>query len=142
MKKRDSAIIRETCYIAVAMLILSTIMELIFVLVSAWNYTVLLGNLLSIAVSVLNFYLMGRSIQTSLGKEEKAASDFMQFSQVARFLMLVCTAIVGVTVPIFNMWTVLIPLLFPRIAIAFRPMIGKFCKSMSMDDTSHEGDEM
>ena len=83
MKKRDSAIIRETCYIAVAMLILSTIMELIFVLVSAWNYTVLLGNLLSIAVSVLNFYLMGRSILVSTKNPQNALSK-----QICLFILL------------------------------------------------------
>jgi len=39
--------------------------------------------------------------------------------------MLVIVGVIGAVVPVFHVFAVLIPLLFPRIAIMFFPMIQK-----------------
>ena len=41
-----------------------------------------------------------------------------------RTFMLFVVAAVGVLLPVFSTWTVLIPLFFPRIAIMIRPFWG------------------
>ncbi len=45
--KIDAIVRRETIYIAVWVGILSLLMEAVFLIIGKWDYTVLLGNLLS-----------------------------------------------------------------------------------------------
>lgn len=71
MKKIDGTVVRETCFVALAALLFSSVMEIIFLIAGRWDYTVLLGNLLGAAVSVLNFFLWVITIQNSLGKSKK-----------------------------------------------------------------------
>lgn len=130
MKKIDSAVKKETLYIAAWVLILSALMQGIFLIVSQytsykWDYTFLLGNLLSGAVSVLNFFLMGLTVQKAVTKEEKEAKTAMKLSQLYRFLLLIIVVIIGVVAPCFNTLTVIIPIFFPRIALMFRPLFDK-----------------
>lgn len=121
MKSISSAVRKETKYIAVCVVILSIIMQVVFLVLRRWDYRVLLGNVLSGAVAVLNFLLMGITVQKALEKDEKSAKAQMRASQSFRTLLQFIAAAVGAAAPIFNTATAIIPLFFPRIAIAFRP---------------------
>ena len=131
MKKIDATVIKETKYIALWVLILSALMQAIFLIIRRWEYTVLLGNLLSGSAAVLNFFLLGITVQNALGKEEKEARNTMKVSQLYRFLFIAVVAIIGVALPCFSTWTTIIPIFFPRIAIAFRPLFDKNNKTES-----------
>ena len=123
--KIDPTVRRETGYIAVCVAVLSALMEAVFLIIGQWDYTVLLGNLLSGAAAIGNFFLMGLTVQKAVGKEEKQAAGYMKLSQMLRMLMLFVAAALGVALPCFNTWTALIPLFFPRIAITLQPFIRK-----------------
>jgi len=125
MGKIDSTVIKETKYILVWTLILSALTQAVFLIIGKWDYTVLLGNLLSGTAAVLNFFLMGIALTKAIEKEEKDAKGYMKLSQTYRFLFLAVVVIVGAVLPCFNIFTVLLPLLYPRIAIAFRPLFNK-----------------
>ncbi len=125
MKKTDPVVWKETRYIAIWMLIFSACMQAVFLIIGKWNYTVLLGNLLSAVAGVFNFFLMGRTVQNALGKEEKDAKATMKLSQTYRMLLLLAVAIVGALVPCFHLWATLIPLLFPTVAVYLRPLFDK-----------------
>ena len=125
MKKIDSTILKETKYIAVWVILCSMLMEAIFLVISRWDYTVLLGNLLGAFTAVLNFFLMGLTVQSALQKEEKEAKTTIRFSQIYRNIMIIIVAVLGFVLPCFNNWAVILPLLFPRVAIAFRPLFDK-----------------
>ena len=125
MKKIDDAVLKETKYISMWVLVLSVFMQSVFLIIGKWDYTVLLGNLLSDAAVILNFFMLGLTVQRALEKEEKEARGVMKLSQTYRFLFLVVVVIIGAVLSCFNIWTVIIPLLFPRIAIAFRQFFDK-----------------
>ena len=125
MKKIDKTIVKETKYISLWIILLSVLMQAVFLVLGKWDYTVLFGSVLSGSASVLNFFLMGITVQKALEKDEKDAKNSMRVSQIYRFLFLVVVVIVGVILPYFNIWTVLITMFFPRIAIAFRPVFDK-----------------
>lgn len=125
MKKVDKTVRRETIYIALFTLVLSLLLQSVFLIIGKWDYKVLCGNILSGSVSVLNFFLMGITVQKAVKKEEKQASNTMKLSQALRNIMLFLTAVIGVTVPCFNIFSVIIPLFFPRIAVSFRPLFNK-----------------
>ena len=125
MSKIDATVIKETKYIAVWVLILSVLMQAVFLVLGEWDYTVILGNTLSGGAAVLNFFLLGITIQKALGKEENDAKTAMKASQLYRFLLLLIVLIVGVTAPVFHTLAVILPVFFPRIALAFRPFFDK-----------------
>ena len=125
MMKVDQTVLKETKYIAFSVLILSALLQAVFLIIGEWDYTVLLGNILSGAVAILNFFLMGITVQAAVAKEEKQAKNTMKVSQTMRTLTLFAAAALGVLLPCFHTLTSLLPLFFPRIAIAFRPLFIK-----------------
>lgn len=125
MKKIDSAVLKETAFVGTVVLILSVLMQAVFLIIGKWDYTVLLGNILGFVAAVGNFFLMGLSVQKALGKEEKEAKGVMKTSQSLRLLMLAAVCAVGYLAPVFHILAVVIPLLFPRIAFFVRPLIKK-----------------
>lgn len=125
MVKIDATVKKETKYIAGFVLVLSVIMQAIFLIADQWNYTVLLGNLISGLAGIFNFFLMGITVQKALQKEAKEAKAAMKVSQLYRTLFLAVVLILGFTLPCFDMWATVIPFFFPRIAIAFHPLFDK-----------------
>lgn len=125
LKKVDETVKQETFFIAFSAIILSMLMEAVFLILKKWDYTVLLGNILGGGATVLNFFLLGLTVQKAVTKDEKDAKNLMAFSQKMRLLMLFIVVLIGALVPCFNIFATLIPLLFTRIALIFRPMIGR-----------------
>lgn len=133
--KIDSTVKRETRYIALLVIALSILMELVFIVIGQWSYKVLLGNILGAGVAVLNFFLMGLTVQNAVLLEEKEARDKMKLSMTLRSFLLMLTAVLGVVVPVFNAPATIIPLFFVRIAVALRPLFIK-----DKDEKSESGE--
>ncbi len=125
MRKIDPVVIKETTYVAIWTILLSVIMQAVFLIIQKWDYTVLLGNILSGVVAVLNFFLLGLTVQFSVGKDEKDIKNYAKLSQMLRLLMIAVVLCVGVLLDCFNTWSVIIPVIFPRIALLFRPLFGR-----------------
>ena len=123
--KIDNTVKRETRYVALCALGLSVIMELVFIIIGKWSYKVLLGNILGAGVAVLNFFLMGLTVQEAVTLSEKEARDKMKLSMTLRSFLLMATAVVGLLVPCFDPVATIVPLFFVRIAIAVRPVFIK-----------------
>lgn len=125
MSKIDSTVLKETKYIAAWTLVFSVLMQAVFLVLAKWNYTVLLGNLIGALISVGNFFLLGLTVQKAVTKEEKDAKTLMKLSQTYRSLGIVVLVGVGIILDCFNTVTVIIPVFFPRLAIAIRPLFDK-----------------
>lgn len=125
MNKIDDVVKKETKYIAYGTLILSVLMEAIFLILNKWDYTVLFGNLLSGAAGIVNFLLLGITIQKAVNKDGDAAKKVMHASRLYRMLFMLVVVIIGMSLPCFSMWAVIIPLFFTRVIIAVRPLIDK-----------------
>ncbi|MBQ1413591.1 MAG: ATP synthase subunit I [Clostridia bacterium] len=121
LKNVDATVKRETLYIAAAVGVMSLLLQSVFLIAQRWDYTVLLGNLLSAAAVIVNFFFMGLTVQRSLDKDEKDAVTAVKFSQQIRLLMMFVVVALGAALPCFNLYAVIIPLFFPRIAVALRP---------------------
>lgn len=130
MKKISRTILKETAYIAVFVIILSVLMQSIFLIIGKWDLKVLFGNILGAAAAILNFLLLGLTVQKAVTQDEKKASVTMKFSQMLRMLMMFAIAIIVFCInkyalQIFNLIAVVIPYIFPRIAIALLPAFRK-----------------
>ena len=112
--KIDKAIKQESIYLLIGVVILSAIC-------GAFDYTVILGNILGGGIAVFNFFLMGITLQKSLTDTEiKTAENRMKMSQSFRFLMLIIVAVIGGALPCFNIVAVVIPFFFPRVVMTIR----------------------
>lgn len=124
-KKVDPVVLKETRYIAVAVLILSALMQAVFLILGAWDAGVLLGNLYGAVIAVGNFFLMGLTVQKCLTLEPDDAKKRMKLSQQGRLLMMLVVCMIGAAVPFCNTIAVLVPQLFPRIGVTVRGLTIK-----------------
>ena len=124
-KKLDPAVISTTAYVGIVSAILSVLMQVVFLLISKRDITVLLGNLFGLIVAVGNFFLMAYTVQKAVEKDEKDARNTIKLSQTGRFFALLIFAIIGYLIPVFNTIALVIPYLFPRIAVALSPIFNK-----------------
>ena len=140
MRKIDKTVKKESLYVALWVLVLSVIMQSVFLVIGKWDYTVLLGNIYSYVLSVANFFFMALTVQVALEKEPKEAKSTIKLSQSLRTLALFCFAALGAYLPPFNVLAVLIPLLFPRIAVAIRgiALSKSECKSDSQNSQGEQ----
>lgn len=122
MIQANQTVWKETGYIAAWIGILSLVMQVVFIIASKWNYTVLLGNIWGAAIMILNFFFMGISVQKAVAADEKEAKKIMQLSHSLRTLSVFALVVVGVVLPWFSTIATICPLFFPRIAIALRPL--------------------
>lgn len=122
VKKLDKTVVKEGCFIALGVLVLSVIMEAVFIIIKRWDYTVLLGNLLGGSIAVLNFFLMGITVQNAIGKTEKEIRNRVRSSHIMRMFLISIGLIIGIVLPCFNSIAAILPYLFPRIAISLRPL--------------------
>lgn len=125
MEKIDKVVLKETKYIALFTIILSVLMQSVFLIIGKWTIAHLLGNILGALAAVLNFFLMGITVQNAVVKEEKEAKNLIKLSQNLRLFMMFFFALIGYLVPVFNLLTVIIPYLFPRIAVMIRHFVVK-----------------
>ena len=125
MVNSRSVILKETKFIFVWEIILSPPMQALFFILGEWDYTVLLGNTLSGGMAALNFFLLGITVQKAVIKDEASAQTAMKTSRLYRFILMLIVVVLGAALPVFHVWAVIPPLLFPRIAIAFRTFFDK-----------------
>lgn len=119
MIKINNTVIKETQYIAVFSLILSLLMQAIFLIVlRRFDYTAVLGNILGLLIAVGNFFFMGIGVQKAVEKDEKGAKSVLRLSQTVRFFAIFAIAAIGILLDWFNDIAVIVPIFFPRIAIA------------------------
>lgn len=128
MLKVDKTVLKETKYIAAVTVILSVLLQAVFLIIHKWNYTVLLGNVLGAAAATGNFFLMGITVQRAVRLDEKEAKTLMKSSQTLRNFGLFVIGMIGVLLSVFNTVTVLVPLFFPRFAILLKPFVDKSYK--------------
>ena len=135
MKKIDPTVIAETRYISAFVAVLSLLMEGVFLVFGEWDITVLLGNLLSAFVSILNFFLLGITVTKAMTKDERDMPQFMKLSKTYRFLMIIAVAGIGLYFKCFNDVAVILPLFFPHVAIFVRGLSLKKTAAAEGGDT-------
>jgi hypothetical protein len=141
MLKINQTVWRETRYIAVWVLILSALMQAVFLIIQQWEISVLWGNLLSAALAIGNFLLLGVTVQQAVEKQEKDARSLMRMSQSLRMLLMFAVLAIGVALPIFNTWACIIPVFFVRIALFFRPKFGGMQEDASAAQVEADGED-
>lgn len=90
------------------------------------DYTLIIGAVYGIFVSVLNFFLLGKTAQAAVRKATpKSAQTYMSGMYCVRYLGLFLLLTLGALAPFINLVTSVIPLFFVRISIVIRTIKSK-----------------
>lgn len=123
--KLDPTVRKETAYIAVWVCALSLVMEAVFLLLRKWELPVLWGNLIGGGAAVGNFLLLGMTVARAAGGDPAKVAMRVRSSMTARLLGLAAICALAVGLLHTNVYATLLPLLFPRVGIAFRPWVDR-----------------
>ena len=125
-EKNNSVVFKETLFVGIWVMIFSAVMQAVFLIIGKWDYTVLLGNLISAAIGIFNFYLLCKTVEKALSSGDvKKAKSIMKLSQFARLVMMGIVAALGALLACFHLWGTIIPLLFPRLTLIIRQIMLK-----------------
>jgi hypothetical protein len=105
----------------------SAVMNGVFALLGRWDLTVLWGTLLGGGFAVLNFFLLGLTVQKMAGDpNEKKGKLVLQLSYSLRMLATLAVVVLGVKLACFSWVATVIPLLFPRLTILAMQILGMY----------------
>jgi len=91
-----------------------------------FDYTVILGGLAGGGIAVLNFFLMGLTVQKIAStSDEDAARMKMKASYSQRLMLQILWIIVAIAAPCFQFVAGIAPLLFPSLGIKAMAITGK-----------------
>lgn len=128
--KIQKAVRDETIHITLGVVVLSVLMEAVFFLIGKWNTAVLWGNVLGGVYAILNFFILGLTVQKVANEgDEKRGKNWMQFSYSSRMFGTVVIVFLGITMSCFNWFVVLLCQFFPRITIAYMGFRGTHAKA-------------
>ncbi len=133
MQKLSPAIKKETVRVAAMTAIGVVCMIIVFAILHQFlpekvpfDYRVILGGLAGGFVAVLNFFLMGLTVQKVANTEdEDLARSRMKASYSRRMMLQMGWVIVAIVVPIFQPVAGILPLLFPSTGIKLLAITGK-----------------
>ena len=119
-------------HVAAATAIMTVVMWIVFFVLHRmmpaqipFDYRVILGGFGGGAVAVLNFFLMGVTVQQVVDTEdEDLAKNRMKASYSRRMLMQMLWVVIAIAAPCFYFAAGIIPLLFPSLGIKIMALMG------------------
>ena len=135
--KIDPTVKKETLFVGMVTLVLSMLMQSVFLIIGKWDISVLLGNLLGGGIGVLNFFFLGLSVQKAVSSGEKKAREVMKASHAIRFaLIIVLLAISLIFQNVFNVIATIISLLFATFGVYLRAVFNKDRKKQAKGEAA------
>ena len=127
------AIKKETKHVGIFTFSGVVIMWIVFLILHAcmpekvpFDYTVILGGFLGGLIAVLNFFLMGVTVQKVASEaNEDNARLRMKASYSRRTLLQMAWVVVAIAAPCFQFAAGILPLLFPSVGIKLMGLIHK-----------------
>ena len=138
----DPAVRKETLYTASWVALLSVLTQAVFLILRKWDLSVLFGTLGGAAVAVGSYFLLATTVSRAVnrGSPEDAARA-VKASAGLRLAGSALCCVLLVAVFKTNVYATLLPLLFPRIGLSFRPMIDRK-RGAASPETEHEGSDL
>lgn len=139
--KVQEATRQETLHIAVGVLGFSVVMDLVFLCLGRWDLSVLWGTLLGGGWAVLNFFLLGLTVQAMVADpDEKRGKMKLQLSYSLRMLLTIVVVVLAIQLPGVNWIAAAIPLVFPRLTILAMQMLGMYKPEKKRPQNEEGGD--
>ena len=126
--KPQETVLRETRRIAVGVFSMLAIMLVVYAVMGRFSLAVVLGGLIGSLYAVINFLLLGMTVQKVAemreGNEELARMQ-MKSSYNMRMVIMILLIVVAFALPFVDGLACMIPMLFPRLTILVLQLTGK-----------------
>lgn len=103
--------------IAAGVFILTLLMLAVFALSGHFGSGEVLGALIGASEAILNFVLLGITLEKTVAKDKKGASSLTGLSYIGRLMLTAAVVIWAIKAPYINYIAAIIPLVFPQIII-------------------------
>ena len=127
-QKPQETVLRETKRIAVGVFSMLAIMLIVYAAMGRFSLAVLLGGLIGALYAVLNFLLLGMTVQKVADmreENEELARMQMKSSYNMRMVIMILLIVVAFALPFVDGLACMIPMLFPRLTIFVLQLTGK-----------------
>lgn len=122
----DPVIKKEASYIAVGTVVISAIVQLVWSLFFTYDLSVFLGGLLGGAFAIVNFVLMGITVQKAASEDDQVfAKRRLQSSYSIRQSVTILVVVLTVILPQIDWKMTVASLFFPRLTILVMPLFRK-----------------
>jgi len=138
LMKVNKVVKKETLNIAIGILVCSAITQIVFLILGKFTLAVFWGSIYGGAISILNFFLMGLTVQNiTTITDEKMAKKKMQFSyslrQLGVMLLVGAGMYIAQTHKIFHWLPILLAVVYPRLVIGFVSLFKRDWRSKGGD---------
>lgn len=126
--KPQETVLRETKRIAVGVFSMLAIMLIVYAAMGRFSLAVVLGGLIGALYAVLNFLLLGMTVQKVADmreENEELARMQMKSSYNMRMVIMILLIVVAFALPFVDGLACMIPMLFPRLTILVLQLTGK-----------------
>ena len=114
---------KEAGYIAAGTIVLSAVVQILWAVFYQYDLSVFWGGLWGGAVAVLNFVLMGLTVQKVADEPDQlSAKRRMQASYQYRMMLTIFATILAIIIPGINWIMAAASLFFPRLTILVMPL--------------------
>ena len=114
---------KEAGYIAAGTVLLSALVQIVWAVFFEYDLSVFIGGLWGGAVAILNFILMGITVQKVASEPDQlSAKRRMQASYQFRMMLTIFATVLAIIVPGVNWIMAAISLFFPRLTILVMPL--------------------
>ena len=124
--KLDPAVKKESAFIALSTLVGAVLVQLVFLLLGRWDFSVLLGGIIGWAIAAANFFFMSVTVQRAVASgDEVRAKQMMSLSYTVRTFILLGVIALSLLLDAIHWIPVVAAVFFPRIAIFIRQLLEK-----------------
>ena len=114
---------KEAGYIAAGTVVLSALGQIVWAVFFKYDLSVFLGGLWGGTFAVVNFVLMGLTVQkVARESDQMAAKRRMQASYQMRMILIILATVLAIIVPGVSWVMAVISLFFPRLTILVMPL--------------------
>lgn len=114
---------KEAGYIAAGTVVLSALVQVVWAVFFKYDLSVFLGGLWGGIFAVVNFVLMGLTVQkVARESDQLAAKRRMQASYQMRMILIILATVLAIIVPGISWVMAVISLFFPRLTILVMPL--------------------
>lgn len=127
-QKPQETVLRETKRIAAGVFSMLAIMLIVYAAMGRFSLAVVLGGLIGALYAVLNFLLLGMTVQKVADmreENEELARMQMKSSYNMRMVIMILLIVVAFALPFVDGLACMIPMLFPRLTIFVLQLTGK-----------------
>ncbi len=132
--KIDKTVIKETLYVTLGTFILSVIMIIIYSVAFSFDMKALYGAAFGSVAAILNFFFMAYTLQKAVEENSKESEDAQEKVKLkikawyaVRSMVYLLSLAGAIISGFFNVYTLLISLLFPQIVARIRMfLINKY----------------